>query len=510
MMIKNVIETIDSFAKTQGDTIAYDELGVQHTYAQLKDASDALAAFIETQDIAEKAPIMIYGGQQFDMIASFLASVKSGHAYVPVDVNSAEERLTDIIEIGQPALIIAVDDLPITVTKVPVVKKEALRAIFEVKTSFTLSQPVSGDDNFYIIFTSGTTGKPKGVQISHDNLLSFSNWMLGDDFAWESGSNILSQPPYSFDLSVMDWVPALLSHGTLKALPKQTADDFKSLFKTLPTLNLHKWVSTPSFADVSLLDPEFKQSVHPNLNAFFFCGEVLTKTTAEKLLARFPDAHIYNTYGPTEATVAVTSIPITQAVIANNNKMPIGYVKADTEIVIQDADGEMVADGEPGEIIIVGPSVSKGYLNNPEKTAAAFTTVNGQQAYRTGDLAIRDKDGLLHYKGRSDFQIKLHGFRIELEEVAQQLQQSQWVEQAVAIPRYDADGKVKQLLAIIVAKDNDFEKPILLTNAIKAELENIMMPYMVPSRFMYRESLPLTPNGKIDLKGLIAEVNGNA
>ncbi|ETJ38609.1 hypothetical protein Q604_UNBC07313G0002, partial [human gut metagenome] len=314
----------------------------------------------------------------------------------------------------------------------------------------------------------------------------------------------------SFDLSVMDWVPALLSHGTLKALPKQTADDFKSLFKTLPTLNLHKWVSTPSFADVALLDPEFKQSVHPNLSAFFFCGEVLTKTTAEKLLARFPDAHIYNTYGPTEATVAVTSIPITQAVIANNNKMPIGYVKADTEIVIQDADGEMVADGEPGEIIIVGPSVSRGYLNNPEKTAAAFTTVNGQQAYRTGDLAIRDKDGLLHYKGRSDFQIKLHGFRIELEEVAQQLQQSQWVEQAVAIPRYDADGKVKQLLAIIVAKDNDFEKPILLTNAIKAELENIMMPYMVPSRFMYRESLPLTPNGKIDLKGLIAEVNGNA
>lgn len=84
------------------------------------------------------------------------------------------------------------------------------------------------------------------------------------------------------------------------------------------------------------------------------------------------------------------------------------------------------------------------------------------------------------------------------------------MEQAVAIPRYDADGKVKQLLAIIVAKDNDFEKPILLTNAIKAELENIMMPYMVPSRFMYRESLPLTPNGKIDLKGLIAEVNGNA
>jgi len=116
----------------------------------------------------------------------------------------------------------------------------------------------------------------------------------------------------------------------------------------------------------------------------------------------------------------------------------------------------------------------------------------------------------LHYRGRTDFQIKLHGFRIELEEVAHQLQQSQWVEQAVAVPRYDADGKVKQLLAIIVPKANDFEKPILLTQAIKAELEDIMMPYMVPGRFIYRDSMPLTPNGKIDLKGLIAEVNGNA
>mgnify|MGYP003362761747 FL=1 len=189
--------------------------------------------------------------------------------------------------------------------------------------------------------------------------------------------------------------------------------------------------------------------------------------------------------------------------------MPIGYVKSDTKIIIQDSDGQAVPDGQPGEIVIVGPSVSQGYLNNPEKTSQAFTTVNGISAYKTGDLALRDKNGLLHYKGRSDFQIKLHGFRIELEEVAQQLQQSQWVDQAVAVPRYDADGKVKQLLAIIVAKNNNFEKPILLTTAIKNNLENIMMPYMVPSRFMYRDKMPLTPNGKIDLKGLIAEVNGH-
>lgn len=509
-MIENIINQIDNFAQGAGSTIAYDEMGIQHTYADLKATSDSLAAFLDQQNLPEKAPIMVYGGQQFEMIAAFLAAVKSGHAYIPVDVNSADERLLDIVEIGKPAAVIAVDDLPINLTGLPVYNVAQLQTVFEQKQAYELTHPVSGDDNYYIIFTSGTTGKPKGVQISHTNLLSFVNWMLSDDFNLQSAQNFLSQPPYSFDLSVMDWAPALASGGTLKALPKQVADNFKELFATLPKLNLDVWVSTPSFADVALLDPEFKDDNHPNLKTFLFCGEVLTSTTAKKLLERFPQAAIYNTYGPTEATVAVSGIKITAETIAEFDKMPIGRVKDDTTVLIQDEDGQVLGHDQAGEIIIAGPSVSKGYLNNPVKTEAAFSQYQGLQAYHTGDLATMDAQGILHYKGRTDFQIKLHGFRIELEEVAQQLQQSQWVEQAVAVPRYDADGKVKQLLAVVVAKPNDFAKPIELTNAIKDDLANIMMPYMMPGRFVYREAMPLTPNGKIDLKGLIAEVNGNA
>ena len=159
---------------------------------------------------------------------------------------------------------------------------------------------------------------------------------------------------------------------------------------------------------------------------------------------------------------------------------------------------------------MTGPAVSKGYINNPEKTEQSFFELEGQKAYHTGDLGLLDETGMLHYRGRMDFQIKLNGYRIELEEVAHVLNLSQYVASAVAVPRYNDQHKVQQLLAYIVLKPgarDQFERDLQLTKAIKTELENDMMSYMMPSRFIYRESLPITPNGKIDIKALIAEVN---
>ncbi|MDF7637465.1 D-alanine--poly(phosphoribitol) ligase subunit DltA [Leuconostocaceae bacterium ESL0958] len=509
-MIENIIDHIDQHAMQHPDRVAYDELGKTHTYGDLKAYSDSLAAFLDEQDLPEKAPIMVFGGHEFEMVAAFLAAVKSGHAYAPVDKDSAKDRVENILEIGQPAAVIALDELPVAIDSVPVYQGAALMDAFTAGRQYEQTHPVTGDENYYIIFTSGTTGKPKGVQISHRNALSYLNWLYSATFDLSPQQNVLAQVPFSFDVSVMHWGGALLSGGTMKALPKETADDFKQLFTVLPEMDLNLWVSTPSFANVALLSPDFKAENYPNLKKFLFCGEVLTTTTAQKLRERFPDAQIYNTYGPTEATVAVSGLEITDAVLAKYDKLPIGYMKPDMTATIVDPDGQALAAGETGELVISGPAVSKGYLNNPEKTAAAFLTMNGQPAYRTGDLCYMDADGLLHYKGRADFQIKLHGFRIELEEVAQHLTQSGWVEQAAAVPRYDADGQVKQLLAIVVPKKNDFEKPMDLTNAIRADLKDRLMAYMMPSRFIYRDAMPLTPNGKIDLKGLIAEVNGNA
>ena len=507
-VIHDMIEAIEHFAQVQPDFPVYDILGQVHTYGDLKKDSDSLADQIDRLGLPDKSPVVVFGGQEYEMLATFVALTKSGHAYIPIDSHSALERVAAIVEVAEPSLIIAINDFPLAA---PIFSAEQVQTAFREGASYELSHPVQGDDNYYIIFTSGTTGKPKGVQISHNNLLSFTNWMITDkEFATPERPQMLAQPPYSFDLSVMYWAPTLALGGTLFALPSAVTQDFKQLFETILSLPIAIWTSTPSFADMALLSDDFNSQKLPQLTHFYFDGEELTVKTAQKLRDRFPQARIINAYGPTEATVALSAVAVTDEMLQNCKRLPIGYTKADSPTFVIDEEGQKVPNGQQGEIIVCGPAVSKGYLNNPEKTAEAFFEFEGLPAYHTGDVGSMTDEGLLLYGGRMDFQIKFNGFRIELEDVSQNLNKSKYVESAVAVPRYNKDHKVQNLLAYVILKDGvaeQFEREIDITKAIKEDLQDIMMSYMMPSKFLYRETLPLTPNGKIDIKGLISEVN---
>ena len=506
-----MIEAIEHFAQVQPDFPVYDILGQVHTYGDLKKDSDSLAAQIDRLGLPDKSPVVVFGGQEYEMLATFVALTKSGHAYIPIDSHSALERVAAIVEVAEPSLIIAINDFPLVDVAAPIFSAEQVQTAFREGAPYELSHPVQGDDNYYIIFTSGTTGKPKGVQISHNNLLSFTNWMITDkEFATPERPQMLAQPPYSFDLSVMYWAPTLALGGTLFALPSAVTQDFKQLFETILSLPIAIWTSTPSFADMALLSDDFNSQKLPQLTHFYFDGEELTVKTAQKLRDRFPQARIINAYGPTEATVALSAVAVTDEMLQNCKRLPIGYTKADSPTFVIDEEGQKVPNGQQGEIIVCGPAISKGYLNNPEKTAEAFFEFEGLPAYHTGDVGSMTDEGLLLYGGRMDFQIKFNGFRIELEDVSQNLNKSKYVESAVAVPRYNKDHKVQNLLAYVILKDGvaeQFEREIDITKAIKEDLQDIMMSYMMPSKFLYRETLPLTPNGKIDIKGLISEVN---
>lgn len=185
----------------------------------------------------------------------------------------------------------------------------------------------------------------------------------------------INQAPFSFDLSVMDLYLSLASGSTLLSLDKSMIANFKELFLNLSKSKISIWVSTPSFAEMCLADSSFNNNILPNLKLMLFCGETLVNSCASKLHKRFPGIRIINTYGPTEANVAITAIDIDEEMSNMESALPVGYVKEDCNIFIVNNEGNEVPDGEKGEIVIAGSSVSIGYFNNELATKKAFSTV---------------------------------------------------------------------------------------------------------------------------------------
>ncbi|MFP3122685.1 D-alanine--poly(phosphoribitol) ligase subunit DltA [Ectobacillus funiculus] len=501
----NLLEQIEKWSIETPDRLAFVWRDERLTFGQLKQYSDALAAWIIREYEQDASPIMVYGHMQPEMVACFLACVKAGHAYIPVDASIPAERVLRIAENSGAKLLLSPTTDALEYLPVRVVGKNWLDDVFETykDEAPAPANAVKESDNFYIIYTSGSTGNPKGVQITSSCLESFVSWML-EDFNLQTGQVFLNQAPFSFDLSVMDLYPSLVTGGTLWAVDKDMIAKPKDLFASLAKSNIDVWTSTPSFAEMCLMEPSFSENMLPNVRTFLFCGEVLSNNAARHLLERFPKAAIMNTYGPTEATVAITGIQIDQNVLEQYKSLPVGYCKSDCRVLIQKEDGTLAADGEKGEIVIVGPSVSTGYLGSPELTAKAFTTVDGERAYKTGDAGYL-QDGLLFYNGRLDFQIKLHGYRMELEEIEHHLRSSQYVQNAVILP-IKKDEKYDYLLAVIIPAEHSFEKEFHLTSAIRKELSTILPNYMIPRKFMYQDSIPMTANGKADRKKLLSEV----
>ncbi|WP_026575217.1 D-alanine--poly(phosphoribitol) ligase subunit DltA [Bacillus sp. UNC438CL73TsuS30] len=498
-----LLSNIKKMADTKPETLAFVSQDQTISYGELWKRAEQTASFILNKELKPLSPILIYGHMELEMLVAFLGSVRAGHPYIPVDTSIPLERIAKIIESSKTKLVINVskDALLVEDTSVQVVN------VSEIKNhSFlpvTMDTWVREDETFYIIYTSGSTGNPKGVQISADNLQSFVDWMV-EDFPVSGGLRFLNQAPFSFDLSVMDLYPALASGGTIWAITKEMIAKPKILFEELKKSNTQVWTSTPSFAQMCLMDPSYNQELLPELSVFLFCGEILPVSVCKQLKERFPKAKVFNTYGPTEATVAVTSVEVTDEILQEYQTLPVGKAKGDTQIVLLDENQKQILDDEKGEIIIVGPSVSKGYLGQKEQTEKAFFMYNGVQAYRTGDAGYM-KQGQLFYKGRMDFQIKLHGYRMELEEIEYHIAKSKYVKSAVVVPVYQ-DDKIDYLSVLIIPAEHNFEKEYQLTGAIKKELAEELPAYMIPRKFSYHAELPITPNGKVDRKQIREKV----
>lgn len=474
-------------------------------WKDLENYSNHLASYLSST-LNSKNPIVVYGHKSPYMIVCFLACVKSGRAYCPVDISVPHSRAEVIIREVEPEVILATEDFSVENGKIlslpsiiSIVQKE------EKNIRAHKLKPVSAEDIFYIIFTSGSTGTPKGVQITTSCLDHFIRWAvtLGGGFFEGNHYTFINQAPFSFDLSVMDLFLALYTGGTLWALDKRIQSDMKLLLNSLKNSGAGVWVSTPSFADVCLSDKQFSEELLPELKLFLFCGETLTNRTVSRLKQAFPGAAVVNTYGPTESTVAVTKITVNQEIYERYQPLPVGKEKEGTWILIWDSDGCPVPEGERGEIVIAGDTVSAGYWKNEKLTEEKFgvTEIQGKccRFYRTGDQGYK-KDGLLFYSGRMDRQVKLHGYRIEIDDIENNLMKLPDVGQAAVLPAY-RDGKVRSLTAYVSVKRN-IADGFKASQKIRSLLARYLPEYMIPKRIIFLDKLPMTINGKIDRKAL--------
>lgn len=473
------------------------------TWKELDECSDKLATYL-LNTLHTKTPVIVYGHKNPYMLVCFLACVKAGRAYCPVDINVPLSRTEAIINEVKPEIILSTEALNIDNGNVKLLD-DIKTIINDTTAKVSFDDYVKKEDTFYIIFTSGSTGTPKGVQITRDCLDNFISWAitLGSGCKGDVHKTFINQAPFSFDLSVMDMFLSLYTGGTLWCLTKELQSDMKALYKSFENSNGNVWVSTPSFADVCLTDPLFSQELMPGLSDFLFCGEVLTNRTVDRLMKRFPNANIVNTYGPTESTCAITNVTITKELNKEVSPLPVGIPKKGTWLEIVGEDGECVSEGEHGEIVIVGDSVSIGYWNNEERNKKSFGTKeiegNTYRYYRTGDEGYLI-NGMLYYCGRIDLQVKLHGYRIELEDIESNLLKISGINQAVVIPKY-RNGKVSSLVAGVVSAGEILDEKDEV-RAIKEKLKESLPEYMIPSKIKFLSDVPRTNNGKIDRKAV--------
>ena len=462
-----ILEALEHYAETDRIAIRYHDEKV--SFSALNRMADAFAAYLRRTLPSDGRPVMIYGHKQSAIPACMFGALKAGHGYIPVDTTYPTDRAAQILHDAQPSVLVD------------------LRAS-GLSAEHTLS-----------------TGTPKGVQITAGNLAAFHTGVKPWFARLPEGGAFLNEISYSFDVSVCALYEALSRGMTLWTADRQTLESPQALFQLLREARPDAWVSTPSLAEFCIHSEQFCAELLPQVRQFLFCGEVLTKKLAAELLRRFPGVPVVNAYGPTETTVLVTGTEITQAMLDADAPLPIGRPFENVQAIIADERGRALPDGEPGELLVIGEAVSPGYLGRSELNKALFfRTEGGLRGYRTGDLC-RMEDGMLYYLGRLDGQIKLNGFRVELEDVENNLVKLPNIARAAVLPVLQ-DGRVTALTAFVLLEKPDGEGALQRARRIKAALADCLPSYMIPRKILAVESFPLNTNGKIDKKQLAAQL----
>lgn len=467
---------------------AYRTAAVDLSFAQLHDASAALAERLIAMDADQnRRSVLIWGHKDLQYMVAYWACLLAGMPLVPVEPETPVERLCQIAAVCQADVILdAMADAPfydiLSAPGLPVLNID----VNAVPLAPVTVPDIAADDVAYIMFSSGTLGQPKGIQVTYTNLADFVDWL--PELLPEAGhAGVTGNIRHCFDVSLFELWTSWTRLVPITALDHADFANSTGYIARLVNDGVTLSVSTPSITRLLLKNKRYNGDVLPQLTTFVFCGEPLTKRIVTELFACFPGCRVVNTYGPTECTVAVTSVDITTAHLSVEGDIPIGTPRRGVTVYTAN-------DTPRGEMMIAGICVAKGYLGLPDKQARAFPAA---QTYRSGDWAAVDAQGQWTFQGRMDREVKVQGVRIDLNDIEAHIRKQDGVEDVVVEP-YTLRGEPRALNAFVIGDTSD-ETLADLAQTLASELP----PYLVP-RFWYSGFVAvLNNNSKLDRSHLL-------
>lgn len=499
------------------------------SYAQLLESARRVAAALEELVGQGEDLVGVFGGRSNETYVSVLGILLGGRGYVPLNPRFPAARCARMIERSQARTLVIsgtqtrragelLDALgaPLRVLVVggqPDEWRDSARRhrvvhLEDITPDSALAPDRAAPDDTdiaYLMFTSGSTGDPKGIAVTHANVAAYLE-ALDERLDVGEGARFSQTFDLTFDLSVHDLFVCWMK-GACLHVPQ--AGELMAPAKFIREREITHWFSVPSVVSSMIALRMLREDIFPSLVSSLFCGEALHSAHAEAWQRAAPNSLIENLYGPTEATIAITGYrwdPARSPGECRSGVVPIGEAFPGQHALVVSDDGAEMPPGEAGELVLGGSQVTPGYWGDETRSAKSFVSLPGREGtwYRTGDEAVLDAQGRLHFLGRRDDQVKIRGFRVELQEIDETLRKHLPGAEAVTIAWPRKQGTAEGVAAFLLGADD--ADLTALKNACRQDLPD----YMVPRRFVHVDSWPLNANGKIDRKALALLLEGKA
>ncbi|MGO1266785.1 MAG: amino acid adenylation domain-containing protein, partial [Microbacterium gubbeenense] len=510
--------TLDSLMRSQTRTSpeAYAVIGDGEnafTYAQLDARANALALLLADSGVGVGDRVGVILPRTSELVVALAGIVRSGAAYVPMMPDYPTERIRQLVQDAVPRVVIA-DAATANAHRAPLV--ESGTVVIEIDSAEVqclldegaaqgpgLSRPIVPADAAYVIFTSGTTGRPKGVEVSHAAVAN-RLWWMREDYGITASDRVLLKTPVTFDVSVWEFFLPLTTGATMVVAKDAGHKDPEYLADVIARQRITVVHFVPSMLHAFIAADPAVQDV-ASLRRVFFSGEALPARSAIAASKLFAAAELHNLYGPTEAAVDVTAHPVRASELVEAQSVPIGTPVTNTVVRVLDGWLRPTPTGSVGELYLGGVQLANGYAGRQALTAERFVADpigrRGERLYRTGDLVRWNVHGELEFLGRSDDQVKIRGQRIELDEIRAVLERHPAIASA-AVTTHENRAGATQIAAYVTTTEAANVADRELAETLRRDIARTLPDFMIPASITRLDAFPVTPNGKLDRRAL--------